>query len=121
LWPAYLNRANANYHLEDPAASNDYVQAFRLNPEGAAKALVRLLAEQLHDDAGAAFADCEKHLRANPRHTMSYARRGILLMLQGNFAEGQRDIDLANRLNPENKPLRDLMIRAIQNRHATPA
>jgi tetratricopeptide (TPR) repeat protein len=88
----YLSRGNARYHKRDPRGLLDFHTAFRLDPDGAARALLRMLNADLRRDADAVLDNCTKHLRLNDRDVLASARRGLTLLLLGRTAEAAPDL-----------------------------
>jgi tetratricopeptide (TPR) repeat protein len=88
----YISRGNARYHKRDPRALLDFRMAFRLDPDGAARELLRILSGDVRRDAGAVLDNCAKHLRINDRDVLAYARRGLTLLLLGRTAEATPDL-----------------------------
>ena len=89
---AYITRGNARYHQGDAGGMFDYRKAFKIDPAIAAKGLISLIRFQLRQGGSALLANCEKHLRKNPWDVMSYTRRGLALLIQGEEAEAQKDL-----------------------------
>ena len=83
---AYISRGSARYHRRDPRGVSDYVTAFSLNPEGAARELARVLGEGAAH-AEEVLANCDQHLRISERDTLAHARRGFTLVLLGREEE----------------------------------
>jgi Tfp pilus assembly protein PilF len=87
----HVSRGNAHYHRRDPQALADYLHAFRLHGEAAAREFARLLAEDARRDAEGVLENCRKHLRLNSRDALAYARRGLTLVLLGKDEEALLD------------------------------
>jgi tetratricopeptide (TPR) repeat protein len=83
---AYISRGNASYHRRDRRRVSDYLTAFRLNPEGAARELVRVLVEGVQRDAAEVLDNCDRHLRLSDWDVLAHARLGLTLVLLGREA-----------------------------------
>jgi tetratricopeptide (TPR) repeat protein len=83
----YISRGNARYHLREARGVLDYRMAFRINPEAAAREIIRMLATDVRSDAGRVIGNCDKHLRINDRDLTAHARRGLTLTLLDREAE----------------------------------
>lgn len=117
LWPAYVSRANARYHTSDPGAADDYWMALQLNPDQAAREIIRKLADDLNQNDRAVLVNCERHLRANRADRLSLARRGLTLLLLGRDAEATRDLANFVQLGPHCEPhLRRLIDEVLRRR-----
>jgi tetratricopeptide (TPR) repeat protein len=114
LWGAYITRANARYHLDDPNAAEDYQKSFELNPQGYARSVVMIIAEQVRQDLNLIFDNCAQHLKADPRDTISLMRRGMTLLLTGKDDEAKRDFDQAVLLNPSVQARVNAVIAEVQ-------
>jgi tetratricopeptide (TPR) repeat protein len=88
----YISRGNARYHKRDPRGVLDFRTAFRLDPDGAARELLRILNGDVRRDAEAVLDNCDKHLRINDRDVLAYARRGLTLLLLGRKVEAAPDL-----------------------------
>jgi tetratricopeptide (TPR) repeat protein len=86
-YAAYVSRGNARYHRRDPRGLADYLKAFSLNPEGAARALLRVLVDGLRHGADEVLANCDQHLRLDERDLLGHARKGLTLALLGRADE----------------------------------
>jgi tetratricopeptide (TPR) repeat protein len=114
---AYISRGNARYHLRDPAALEDYLTAFRIDPQAAVAEVFRILTADVREDADAALENCRKHLRICPGDVVARARRGQTLLLLGEEAAAARDLDECLRQAPEMRgPLEHLAERARRHR-----
>lgn len=94
----YVSRGHARYHLRDPRGLIDYRVAFRLDPDRAAREVVRVLTIL---DAQDVLTNCNKHLRLNGRDAIAYARRGLTWMLMGREAEAEADFARFHELAPD--------------------
>src|SRR5262249_54605330 len=83
----YISRGNARYPKRGPRGLLDFRMAFRLDPDGAAREVLRSLNGDVRRDAGAVLDNCDKHLRINDRDWLASARRGLTLLLLGRAAE----------------------------------
>jgi serine/threonine-protein kinase len=101
----YLSRGNARYHRRDVRGAVDFRMAFRLDPEGTAREVARLLAADTQRDAAAVLDNCDKHLRLSDRDALAHARRGLTLLLVGREAEAARDLARFRALVPDLAPL----------------
>ena len=72
--------------------------AFRLDPDCAAREVVRVLTIL---DAPDVLTNCDKHLRLNGRDAIAYARRGLTRMLMGHEAEAEADFARFRELAPD--------------------
>jgi tetratricopeptide (TPR) repeat protein len=97
----YISRGNARYHQRDPRGLLDFRMAFRLDPDGAARELLRNLNNDVRRDAAAVLDNCDKHLRISDRDVLAYARRGLTLLLLGRTAEATPDLARAAALVPD--------------------
>ncbi|HTU22316.1 MAG TPA: tetratricopeptide repeat protein [Gemmataceae bacterium] len=113
---AYVTRGNARYHKGDMGGVLDYRTAFALDSALAARGLVSLIADQLRHMGSRVFAECAEHLRENPKDAMSYARRGLTLLLQGKDTEAQKDFHQFRLLNPKGKHNLELLINEARQR-----
>jgi tetratricopeptide (TPR) repeat protein len=89
---AYVSRGHARYHRRDPRAVADYRIAFRLDPEGTAGEVFRLLVEQARQAPAEVLANCDQHLRISARDALAYGRRGLTLLLLGRESEAAPDL-----------------------------
>jgi tetratricopeptide (TPR) repeat protein len=108
----YISRGNARYHRRDLRGFVDYRTAFRLNPEGAAAEVVRVLADGVKQDAGAVLSNCDKHLRLDPRDAIAHLRKGLTLVLLGKAEEAEASLQAAVALVPEFEQFREVVFRA---------
>src|SRR5262249_53017811 len=76
---AYVSRGNAYYHKRSRRGLADYLTAFALDPDGAAREMVRTLAEGVRRGAEDVLANCDQHLRINDGDILAHARRGLTL------------------------------------------
>jgi tetratricopeptide (TPR) repeat protein len=106
----HLSRGNARYHRREALALADYRTAFRLDAEAAARAAVRMLADDARRDPEGVLENCRKHLRISARDAVAWARRGLTLLLLGRTAEAQGDLERARALQPEFGPLLDRVV-----------
>ncbi len=97
----YISRGNARYHKRDPRGLLDFRTAFRLDADGAARELIRLLRGDARRDAEGVLANCAKHLRINDRDVLAYARRGLTLLLLGRAAEAGPDLARVAEMAPD--------------------
>ncbi len=97
----YISRGNARYHKRDPRGLLDYRMAFRLDPHGAAREILRILSGDVRRDPQAVLANCDKHLRINDHDLLAYARRGLTLLLLGRSAAAERDLAIVAQLAPD--------------------
>jgi tetratricopeptide (TPR) repeat protein len=100
----HLSRGNARYHRRDPRGLLDFREAFRLDPDGAARELVRTLAADARRGAGSVLENCDKHLRLNDGDVLAYARRGLTLVLLGREEEAAPDLARAGGVVPDMLP-----------------
>jgi tetratricopeptide (TPR) repeat protein len=101
LCMVYISRGNARYHLRDLAGLADYRAAFQLDPPAAAAEVLRVLAADVRDDAGAVLENFRKHLRICPGDIVAYARRGLTLLLLGRPEEAAADLRQVVQRAPE--------------------
>jgi tetratricopeptide (TPR) repeat protein len=97
----YISRGNARYHRRDPGALADYRAAFHLDPESAAREVVRILAEDVRRRAEEVLDNCDQHLRISDRDLIAHARRGLTLVLLGREAEAAPDFARCRELAPD--------------------
>ncbi|MBV9123667.1 MAG: tetratricopeptide repeat protein [Planctomycetes bacterium] len=108
---AYISRGHARYHRRDRRAGVDYLLAFRLCPEATAREIERFLFEQAQREAAQVLANCEQHLRINPRDALAHARRGLTLVLLGREAEAPANLSCFRSLAGE---LQELLTRVLE-------
>jgi tetratricopeptide (TPR) repeat protein len=113
---AYVSRGNARYHLRDVAGFLDYRMAFRIHPGRAAEELARILIGDAEENASEVLANCDQHLRINPRDFTAHVRRALTLGLLGRPSEGQADLDQACELVPDAPGYVAMVIEAIRSR-----
>jgi tetratricopeptide (TPR) repeat protein len=111
----YISRGNACYHKRDKRGLLDFRMAFRLDAEGAARDLVRILATDVRLHDAAVLENCTKHLRLNDRDVLAYARRGLTLLLLGREEEAARDLARVNDMVPDMRPHLRRVIELIQD------
>jgi tetratricopeptide (TPR) repeat protein len=97
----YISRGNARYHKRDPRGLLDFRMAFRLNPDGAAREILRTLRADVRRDAEGVLDNCNKHLRINDRDVIASARRGLTLLLLDRADEAASDLAQVVALAPE--------------------
>jgi hypothetical protein len=114
-----ITRGNAHYHNRDGAASGDYKAAFRLDPDQTTRELVAIVVDHARRAPGTVLEHCRKHLRIDPDDIMSYARRGLTLLLLGRDAEAEPDFERMRRLDPEWGPLLALLIEGVRQHRAS--
>jgi tetratricopeptide (TPR) repeat protein len=88
----YISRGNARYHCRDPRGVVDFRMAFRLDPEGAADELLRIITADARRNPQAVLDNCTRHLRINAGDLLASARRGLTLLLLGRDAEAEPDL-----------------------------
>jgi tetratricopeptide (TPR) repeat protein len=99
----HVSRGDARYHSgSGDGLLADYRQAFRLDPDAAARLIVQRLARDIQANFNLLLANCDKHLRANPDDYISFARRGVVWLLAGHDDQAQRDLDLFYAKHPNN-------------------
>ncbi len=111
----YVSRGNAHYHKRDLRGLLDFRMAFRLDAEGAARDLVRILAADVRLHAAAVLENCTKHLRLNDRDVLAYARRGLTLLLLGRDEEAAPDLARVHAMAPDMRPHLRRTIELIQD------
>jgi tetratricopeptide (TPR) repeat protein len=114
-----ITRGNAHYHNCDGAASADYKAAFRLDPDLTTRELVGIVVDHARRAPVAVLEHCRKHLRIDPDDIMSYARRGLTLLLLGREAEAEPDFERMRQMDPEWRPYLALLIEGVR-RHFVP-
>jgi tetratricopeptide (TPR) repeat protein len=97
----YISRGNTRYHRRDAKAILDFRMAFRLDPEGAARDMLRIFSLDIQHNPEAVLENCTKHLRINDRDVLAYARRGLTLLLLGRDAEAEPDLARTRKLLPD--------------------
>jgi tetratricopeptide (TPR) repeat protein len=100
----YLSRGNARYHRRDPRALLDVRMAFRLDPDAAAREMLRILTTDARRDAAAVLENCTKHLRLSDQDVLAHGRRGLTLLLLGRRAEADADLARFRELAPGLEP-----------------
>jgi tetratricopeptide (TPR) repeat protein len=115
LFWVYILRGNARYHSGDwRGLSADYTKAFALQTERSAAMVMRTLLPGLESDPVEAERSCEEHLRQDPKDPVSYARRGLLLLLLQREADAEADFEQCRLLYPEATPHLEQLIRQIR-------
>ncbi len=112
----YVSRGHARYHLRDPRGLIDYRMAFRLDPDRAAREVMRVMTIL---DASDVLINCDKHLRLNGRDAIAYARRGLTWMLMGREAEAEADFARFRELAPDMGTCLTRVIAQLRVRFAT--
>jgi tetratricopeptide (TPR) repeat protein len=100
----YISRANARYHKRDVRAVLDFRRAFRLDAEGAAREVLRIVTADAQRDAEMVLENCTKHLRISARDVLANARRGLTLLLLGRQAEARPALERVGDLLPDLRP-----------------
>jgi tetratricopeptide (TPR) repeat protein len=100
----YISRGNARYHQRDLRGIADYRIALRLNPDGAAKEMVRLVAADVRRDAAFVLDNCAKHLRISDRDILAHARRAVTLVLVGRDDEAAPHVERVRGAVPDLRP-----------------
>jgi tetratricopeptide (TPR) repeat protein len=99
----HVSRGDARYHSgSGDGLLADYRQAFRLDPDAAARLIVGRLARDIEANFNLLLANCDKHLRANPDDFIAFARRGVVWLLAGKDVDAQRDLDRFYQKHPNN-------------------
>jgi tetratricopeptide (TPR) repeat protein len=102
LYWAYVLRGHTRYHLGDwRGLCADYDRAFALQPDRAAGLVVRTLLAGLKPDAAAALRACDEHVRQDAEDPISYARRGLALLLLRRTEEAGEDFQRCRALWPD--------------------
>lgn len=83
----YLSRGHAQYHRRNFRGIVDYRKAFRLNPDGTASELARMLLEDAARTPESVLDNCARHVRINDQDAVAHIRRGMTLLLLGREAE----------------------------------
>jgi tetratricopeptide (TPR) repeat protein len=107
---AYISRGNCRYHRRDPRGLADYLTAFSLNPEGAARELLRVLTEGVRSGAAEVLDNCDRHLRLDERDLLAHARRGMTLVLLGRAREAAPHLARLRARVPAVAPLLDRIL-----------
>jgi tetratricopeptide (TPR) repeat protein len=94
----YLSRGHARYHRRDFRGVVDYRTAFRLNPEGAAREVVRMIREDAARAPEAVLDNCDRHVRINDQDTIAHIRRGLTLLLLGREDEAAVTLNRSREL-----------------------
>jgi tetratricopeptide (TPR) repeat protein len=97
-WLFYLSRGHARYHRRDLRGVVDYRMAFRLNPEGAARELVRMLEEDAVRTPETVLDNCDRHVRINDHDTIAHIRCGLTLLLLGRDEEAAVALERSREL-----------------------
>jgi tetratricopeptide (TPR) repeat protein len=98
---AYISRGNARYHLRNPGGLDDYMTAFRIDPERSASEIIRILTVGLQEDPEGVLENCRQHVRICPDDIVAYARRGLTLLLQDKDDQAALDFDQILRRRPD--------------------
>jgi tetratricopeptide (TPR) repeat protein len=107
---AYISRGNARYHRCDPRGLADYLRAFSLNPEGAAREVLRVVGEGLRRGAAEVLGNCDRHLRRDEGDVLAHARRALTLVLLGRAAEAEPHLARLRALAPAVVPHLDRLL-----------
>ncbi len=125
---AYRERGSVKYDQQDyPGAAADFGKALELNPRDAEsffqRALVWSVLEEVYFKRGMdrerreqldrAIVDFSKAIEIDPEHDKAYGARGIALLIQGRESEGNQDIDLAIKLNPDLEELLESRMKEV--------
>ena len=114
LYWVYILRGNARYHSGNwHGLRADYEQGFALHAERSAAMAARSLMLGLASNSVEALAKSDEHLRKDPEDPISYARRGLLLLLVGRAAEADEDFDQCLARYPDAKSYLELIARQI--------
>jgi tetratricopeptide (TPR) repeat protein len=100
---AFMGRGNAFYHTYEVTKANlDYRVAFVINPDVYARARSKSsLGDLCSPDE--TFADCERHLKRDPKDFLANARRGLLLLLLNRDLDALRDFNRYLNLSPTDR------------------
>jgi tetratricopeptide (TPR) repeat protein len=106
---AYYYRARIGYanSVKDANPLADVQEAIRLKPDDAAPYALLGYIEWKGKHYDAAIAACNKALARNPRDVLALTSRGQAYLAKGNVAEGNADLQEAQRLAPQ-QPKTDL-------------
>lgn len=125
---AYRERGSVKYDQQDfTGAAIDYNQALALNPRDAEsffqRGLVwsvmeehyfkRQMDRERREHLDRAVVDFTKAVEINPEHAKAYGARGIALLIQGRENDGNQDLALAMKLNPDLEELLDSRVREV--------
>jgi tetratricopeptide (TPR) repeat protein len=111
---AYLSRGSTRYHRREfRLGLADYCEAFRLNPEGSARELVRLVADMARRDATGVLANCDQHLRIHSQDPIAHARRGLTLLVLGREQEAAPHLARFRELAPDAAPHLERVIETV--------
>jgi tetratricopeptide (TPR) repeat protein len=94
----YISRGHARYHRRDLRGVVDYRMAFRLNPEGAAHELVRMLQDDAVRTPETVLDNCDRHVRINDQDAVAHIRRGLTLLLLGHDDEAAVALERSREL-----------------------
>jgi tetratricopeptide (TPR) repeat protein len=108
---ALLSRGSTRYHRREflPGLA-DYCEALRMDPEGSARELVRLVAEMARRDPKGVLANCDQHLRIHSRDPIAHVRRGLTLLFLGREDEAEPNLARFRELAPDAAPYLDRVI-----------
>jgi tetratricopeptide (TPR) repeat protein len=120
-YAAYISRGNARYHRRDPRGLADYLTAFSLNPDGAARALLRVLLDGLRRGADEVLANCDQHLRLDERDLLGHARKGLTLALLGRADEAGPHLARLRAAAPAVTPHLERVLALVRRRDHTAA
>ncbi len=113
-------RGSSYYHLgHTDDADRDYARAFALDPAAFVREVVDILADDVQRDPDH-YANCEKHLRRNPRDFATLSRRGLMHLLDGRAAKARRDSTSIFLLNPAAKSRLEHLIAEVERRQKPP-
>ncbi len=117
LYWVYILRGNARYHNGSwHGLCADYKQAFALQAKHSAALAARSLLLGLASDPVEALAKSDQHLQEDPEDPISYARRGLLLLLSGQAAEAKQDFEQCLARYPEAQPYLELIIQQVDEK-----
>jgi tetratricopeptide (TPR) repeat protein len=116
FWVRIL-RGNARYHTGDwRGLCADYEIAFARASTRSAALVVRALRRGLASDPVRSLRECADHLQRDPEDAISFARRGLILILLHRDDEADKDFERCRKLCPESKPYLDILIQEARKR-----
>jgi tetratricopeptide (TPR) repeat protein len=117
---AYLSRGSTRYHRREfRLGLADYYEAFRLDPEGSTRELVRLVADMAHRDPDGVLANCDQHLRIHSQDPIAHARRGLTLLVLGRETEARPHWEHFRALAPHTMPYLERVIETLKRQRPT--
>ncbi len=111
----YVQRGNARYHTFDLVGLHeDYRKAFDLRPTLSAALVIRHLQRAIDIDNEHAIVSCNEFLYIDSHDAVTYAKRGLTLLLLGRDKEAEPDFVVFRKLLPRGDAILGLLIDAAK-------